>query len=112
MSILNWSGIEKIPIIAVQSISTFNKVHSPPNSQVDKTKGLPSPGHWLITPQIILADEPTAALDMQSSVDVVKMLKKIALEQEVAIVMVTHDDRMLPYCDKIMKIEDKSIVFE
>ena len=63
-------------------------------------------------PQIILADEPTAALDMQRSVDVVKMLKQIALEQEVAIVMVTHDERMLPYCDRIMKIEDKSTVFK
>lgn len=63
-------------------------------------------------PEIILADEPTAALDMQRSVDVIKMLKKIALEQDVAIVMVTHDDRMLPYCDKIMKIENKTIVFE
>ena len=62
-------------------------------------------------PQIILADEPTAALDTQRSVDVVQMLKKIALEQDVAIIMVTHDDRMLPYCDKIMKIEDKGIVF-
>lgn len=62
-------------------------------------------------PQIILADEPTAALDSQRSVDVVKMLKKIALEQEVAIIMVTHDDRMLPYCDKTMKIEDKKIIF-
>ncbi len=63
-------------------------------------------------PQIILADEPTAALDMRRSVDVVKVLKKIALEQEVAIVMVTHDDRMLPYCDKIMKIDNKGIAFE
>ncbi|RLB82066.1 MAG: ABC transporter ATP-binding protein [Deltaproteobacteria bacterium] len=62
-------------------------------------------------PQIILADEPTAALDTQRSVDVVKMLKKIVLEQKVAIIMVTHDDRMLPYCDKIMKIEDKRIIF-
>ena len=61
-------------------------------------------------PQIILADEPTAALDMQRSVDVVKMLKKIALEQGVAIVMVTHDDRMLKYCDKILKIENKTVV--
>lgn len=63
-------------------------------------------------PEIILADEPTAALDMSRSVDVVKMLKKIAVEQNVAIVMVTHDDRMLQYCDKIMKIENKKIVFE
>jgi putative ABC transport system ATP-binding protein len=62
-------------------------------------------------PQIILADEPTAALDTQRSVDVVKMLKKIALEQEVAVIMVTHDDRMLPYCDKIMKREGKGIIF-
>jgi len=63
-------------------------------------------------PEIILADEPTAALDMDRSTDVVKMLKKIAREQDVAIIMVTHDDRMLTYCDRIMKIEDKSIVFE
>jgi len=63
-------------------------------------------------PDIILADEPTAALDSKRSVDVVNILKKIALEQNVAIVMVTHDERMLPYCDRIMKIENKRIVFE
>ena len=62
-------------------------------------------------PEIILADEPTAALDVNRSIDVVKMLKKIAIEQNVAIIMVTHDDRMLKYCDKIMKIEDKKIIF-
>ncbi len=61
-------------------------------------------------PQIILADEPTAALDTERSIAVVKMLKKIALEQEVAIIMVTHDERMLPYCDKVMKIEDKKVL--
>lgn len=63
-------------------------------------------------PQIILADEPTAALDTQRSVDVVKMLKKIALEQDVAIIMVTHDDRMLQYCDKVMKIENKTTLLQ
>ena len=62
-------------------------------------------------PEIILADEPTAALDMDRSTNVVKMLKKIAIEQDVAIVMVTHDDRMLEYCDKIMKIENKTVIF-
>jgi len=62
-------------------------------------------------PEIILADEPTAALDMERSVAVVKMLKKIAIEQNVAIVMVTHDERMLKYCDRVMKIEDKKVIF-
>jgi len=61
-------------------------------------------------PQIILADEPTAALDSQRSVAVVDMLKKIAKEQDVAIVMVTHDEAMLPLCDRVLKIEDKKVV--
>ncbi|OIP52899.1 MAG: ABC transporter [Helicobacteraceae bacterium CG2_30_36_10] len=63
-------------------------------------------------PEIILADEPTAALDTERSISVVKMLKKIAAEQNVAIIMVTHDERMLEYCDRVMKIEAKKIVFE
>lgn len=63
-------------------------------------------------PQIILADEPTAALDAQRSVSVIKMLKKVAQEQNVAIITVTHDERVLPYCDRIMKIENKAIIFE
>jgi len=63
-------------------------------------------------PEIVLADEPTAALDTNRSIDVVKMLKKIAIERDVAIVMVTHDERMLEYCDRIMKIQDKAIIFE
>jgi putative ABC transport system ATP-binding protein len=62
-------------------------------------------------PEIILADEPTAALDTERSIDVVKMLKKLAVEQNVAIIMVTHDERMLEYCDRVMKIQDKAVVF-
>ena len=62
-------------------------------------------------PEIILADEPTAALDGERSVSVIKMLKKIAREQNVAIITVTHDERILPYCDRIMKIQNRGIVF-
>ncbi|KYJ85795.1 ABC transporter ATP-binding protein [Sulfurovum riftiae] len=61
-------------------------------------------------PQIILADEPTAALDSKRSVDVVKMLKKIATDQDVAVIMVTHDEAMLPLCDRILTIEDRKVV--
>ena len=61
-------------------------------------------------PKIILADEPTAALDMERAVSVVKMLRKIVEEQNVAIIMVTHDDRLLPYCDKILAIENRKVV--
>jgi len=61
-------------------------------------------------PEIILADEPTAALDTKRSVDVVKMLKKIAQDQNVAIIMVTHDEAMLPLCDRILTIENKKVI--
>ncbi len=63
-------------------------------------------------PEIILADEPTAALDSQRSLDVINMLKKIAQEQNVAIIMVTHDERMLPHCDRVMKIENKHVILD
>jgi putative ABC transport system ATP-binding protein len=55
-------------------------------------------------PQIILADEPTAALDIERAHSVVKMLKEVAKTQDVAIIMVTHDERLLGYCDKVLKI--------
>ncbi len=61
-------------------------------------------------PQIILADEPTAALDQKRSVDVVKMLKQIAKEQDVAVIMVTHDEAMLPLVDRILTVKDKIVV--
>ena len=60
-------------------------------------------------PEIILADEPTAALDSKRSVDVVKMLKKIALEQNTAVIMVTHDEAMVPLCDRVLTIKDKKV---
>ncbi len=63
-------------------------------------------------PQIILADEPTAALDSERSVSVVNMLKKIAVEQGVAVIMVTHDETVLPYCDRIMEIVNKKVVMK
>ena len=63
-------------------------------------------------PSIILADEPTAALDQDRAVSVVKMLKKITRERDVSIIMVTHDERLLKYCDKILAIKNKKIVVE
>lgn len=60
-------------------------------------------------PDIILADEPTAALDQVRAKSVVEMLKKITREKNVTIIMVTHDERLLPYCDKVLTIKDKKI---
>lgn len=57
-------------------------------------------------PQIILADEPTAALDGERALSVMQLLRKLAHEQEVAIIIVTHDERMLPLFDRILRVDD------
>lgn len=60
-------------------------------------------------PQIILADEPTAALDSTSGKTVMEMLARLAREEHRAVVIVTHDDRTVKYADRIVQIEDGRI---
>ncbi|WP_199336802.1 ATP-binding cassette domain-containing protein [Oscillatoria sp. FACHB-1407] len=57
-------------------------------------------------PQLILADEPTAALDQQSGRNVVNLFRKLASEQQSTIVMVTHDNRILDIADRIIHLVD------
>lgn len=60
-------------------------------------------------PRLVLADEPTAALDEASGRQVVELLKKMAKEQQVTIVIVTHDNRILDVADRIVNLVDGSI---
>jgi putative ABC transport system ATP-binding protein len=57
-------------------------------------------------PKIILADEPTAALDKQSGRDVVDIMHQLAKEQGCAIMLVTHDHRILDIADRTLHLED------
>jgi putative ABC transport system ATP-binding protein len=57
-------------------------------------------------PKIVLADEPTAALDKKSGRDVVELMQKLAKEQGCTILLVTHDNRILDIADKIIYMED------
>ena len=61
-------------------------------------------------PKIILADEPTAALDKQSGREVVTLMQKLAKEQGCTILMVTHDNRILDVADRIVYMEDGKLV--
>ncbi|MBR8836822.1 MAG: DevA family ABC transporter ATP-binding protein [Stigonema ocellatum SAG 48.90 = DSM 106950] len=61
-------------------------------------------------PKIVLADEPTAALDKQSGRDVVTLMQKLAKEQNCTILMVTHDNRILDIADRIVYMEDGKLV--
>ncbi len=57
-------------------------------------------------PQLLLADEPTAALDSSTGREVVELLKRLALEQSCSVLMVTHDPRILDVADRLVKMED------
>ena len=63
-------------------------------------------------PSIILADEPTAALDGENGQAIMKILAGIAQEQGRAVLIVTHDPRLLPFADRVVHIEDGRIVRE
>jgi len=57
-------------------------------------------------PKIVLADEPTAALDKQSGRDVVDIMQRLAKQQGSTILLVTHDNRILDVADRIIYMED------
>ncbi len=63
-------------------------------------------------PPILLADEPTAALDSTSGRTVIELLQRLARVHGRAVVMVTHDPRVLPFGDRIIHLEDGRILRE
>ena len=61
-------------------------------------------------PDVIFADEPTAALDRESGANVVDLIKRLGHQRGTTTVMVTHDNRILDQADRIITLEDGHIV--
>lgn len=61
-------------------------------------------------PPLVLADEPTAALDSRSGRDVVTLMQGLAREQGCTILLVTHDNRILDIADRTLAMEDGRLV--
>jgi putative ABC transport system ATP-binding protein len=61
-------------------------------------------------PRLLLADEPTAALDSRTGRDVVVLLHGLAKEQGCGVLMVTHDPRILDLADRVLRMEDGRVV--
>lgn len=57
-------------------------------------------------PNVILADEPTASLDTKRAHEVVSLIAREVKSRNKAAIMVTHDERLLSYCDKVYRMED------
>lgn len=60
-------------------------------------------------PSVILADEPTASLDTDRAFEVVEILARETKNQQKATIMVTHDERLISYCDRVYVMKDGTL---
>lgn len=65
---------------------------------------------WMNKPAILFADEPTASLDYSRGREVVRMIADEVRSEGKSAVMVTHDERMLEWCDRVLHLEDGVLV--
>ncbi|NMG10714.1 DevA family ABC transporter ATP-binding protein [Brasilonema sp. UFV-L1] len=98
-------------IAMLESVGLGNRANYYPDSLSGGQKQRVAIARALISqPKIVLADEPTAALDKKSGRDVVELMQKLAKEQGCTILLVTHDNRILDIADRIIYMEDGRLV--
>ncbi|MBD2447337.1 DevA family ABC transporter ATP-binding protein [Nostoc sp. FACHB-152] len=95
----------------LEQVGLGNRLHYYPDKLSGGQKQRVAIARALVSyPKIVLADEPTAALDSQSGRDVVNLMQRLAKERHCTILMVTHDNRILDIADRIVHMEDGSLV--
>lgn len=93
------------------AMGLHNHFDSLPNRMSGGQKQRVAIARALVTgPNLILADEPTAALDKVTGRQVVELLQTLARSQSIPILMVTHDNRILDIADRIVRIEDGRLI--
>lgn len=61
-------------------------------------------------PRILVCDEPTSALDHHTGQTIMELLKGVAVQQDRAVIVVTHDNRVLEYADRIVSMDDGHVI--
>lgn len=105
--------IEQRAIALLQAVGLGEHIDYHPNSLSGGQKQRVAIARALVShPKIVLADEPTAALDSKSGRDVVDLMQELAREQGCTILIVTHDNRILDVADRIVELEDGRITLD
>ena len=65
---------------------------------------------FFVNPEIIFADEPTGNLDSNTSREIMNLMQSVVREQKQTLIMVTHDNQLASFADKIIRIVDGKIV--
>jgi putative ABC transport system ATP-binding protein len=100
-----------LPIEMLTQLGLPDRVHYKPENLSGGQRQRVAIGRALINkPRLILADEPTAALDKDSGRNVVNLIQKLAKEHGTTILIVTHDNRILDVADRIVNMVDGHVV--
>jgi ABC-type lipoprotein export system ATPase subunit len=63
-------------------------------------------------PILLLCDEPTSSLDVENSKIVLDVLKELSRDESRGVVLISHDSRVFPYADRLVKLENGEIVYD
>lgn len=102
---------KKQAVAMLEHVGLGDRIHYYPENLSGGQKQRVAIARALVSqPQIVLADEPTAALDKQSGRDVVELMQQLAREQGCTILLVTHDNRILDVADRLIYMEDGHLI--
>jgi len=104
---INAKNRKKDSLKALQKVGLHNVSHHQPSELSGGQQQRVAVARALVTnPLIMLADEPTGNLDSVNSVEVMTLLQNLNKEQGITIIMVTHEDDMAKYADRIIIFKD------
>ncbi len=86
------------------------KLHKPTQMSGGQQQRVGVARALVVNPEIIFADEPTGNLDSHTSEDVMNLMKKVVREKQQTLVMVTHDNHLAQYADRVFHIIDGKIL--
>ena len=105
------SEVEPRAIALLEAVGLGEHINYHPQSLSGGQKQRVAIARALVSyPKMVLADEPTAALDGKTGRDVVELMQQLAREQGCTILIVTHDNRILDVADRIVELEDGRII--
>ena len=112
---LNFQGIEKKErlvraekVLELVGLGTHKK-HRPTQMSGGQQQRVGVARALVVDPELIFADEPTGNLDSNTSKEVMELMKKVVREQNQTLVMVTHDEKLAAFADRIFQISDGKI---
>ncbi len=105
--------LDRIAADMLTKVGLGQRIHYKPDALSGGQKQRVAIARALVNrPRLVLADEPTAALDKASGAEVVRLLKEMAQKDRCTILLVTHDSRILDVADRIVRMSDGRIVSE